>query len=113
MASCHANSRMVLKIKTSRDGILCENYCCSMYGYIVLFRSSVMELIVPYKYWVQHKGNVPAGNGQAGKAPDSRVTNPSSIRNFYLFSRVVQTVAPERNLAPWQNLFGSFAFYFV
>ena len=26
---------------------------------------------------------------------------------------VVQTVAPEPNLAHWQNLFDSFAFYFV
>ena len=30
-----------------------------------------------------------------------------------LYSRVVHNVAPEPNFAPWQNLFGSFAFYFV
>ena len=32
--------------------------------------------------------------------------------NIYTGS-VVHNVAPEPNLAPWQNLFGSFAFYFV
>ena len=30
-----------------------------------------------------------------------------------VYTRVVHNVAPEPNLAPWQNLFGSFAFYFV
>ena len=39
---------------------------------------SVIELTVRCKYCAQHQVNVSAGNGLAGKAPDSRVTNPSS-----------------------------------
>ena len=39
-------------------------------------------------YTTRHKSNVPAGNGQAGRTPESRVTNPSSSpdrRKFYYY----------------------------
>ena len=38
------------------------------------------------KYTSRHEINVPAGNGQAGKAPDSRVRVMIDKRNFYYYN---------------------------
>ena len=41
------------------------------------------------KYTARHEINAPAGNGQAGRAPDSSVKNPCSspeTRNFYYYT---------------------------
>ena len=47
-----------------------------------------MKLTVHYNNCAQYNVNVPAGNGQAGKSPDSRMTNPSWVpigANFYFY----------------------------
>ena len=46
----------------------------------------------------RHEINVPAGNGQAGKAPDSKVKVPSSSpdrRNFYYYTILVRDANSE------------------
>ena len=42
----------------------------------------------------------------------NKFVDAKQINNTLQFS-VVHNVGPEPNLAPWQNLFGYFAFYFV
>ena len=39
--------------------------------------------------------------------------NQTASKKYASTSVLSTSVAPEPNLAPWQNLFGSFAFYFV
>ena len=38
------------------------------------------------EYNARHEISGPAWNGQAGKAPELRMTNSSSSRNYYLYS---------------------------
>ena len=50
------------------------------------FESAIKWARCINKYTARHTISVPAGNGQAGRAPDSRETNPSSSPdrgNFY------------------------------